>query len=370
MRMVHLLLGSMLSAALTACGGSDNAQQASAPSIISQPASQTVTAGQPATFAVSAAGTTPLSYQWTDNGSPIQGATRPTYTTAATTAGDSGTQFSVVVANVAGKTTSKAAILTVLTPPAISTQPASLTVAAGQNATFTVTASGTAPLSYQWMDNGNSITGATSATYTTAATTAAQSGSQFTVVVSNLAGSVTSNTATLSVATLPSITDQPNNETVTEGHVATFTVSASGTAPLSYQWLTNGNNISGANSATYTIPAANQVQNGSQFTVAVSNAAGTVISNSATLTVVEEAQSIKTVFLILMENKDWSYITSYNNAPYINHTLVPMGAHTLQYYNPAANHPPRTYGWKPEPITASTTTARRLRTIRAPPSIW
>jgi hypothetical protein len=83
--------------------------------------------------------------------------------------------------------------------PTITTQPASRTVTAGQTATFSVTASGTAPLSYQWRKNGVAISGATAASYTTPPTTSADSGAQFTVVVSNSAGSVTSTPATLTV---------------------------------------------------------------------------------------------------------------------------------------------------------------------------
>jgi len=85
------------------------------------------------------------------------------------------------------------------TAPLITTQPASQTVTAGQMATFSVVAAGGAPLSYQWEKNGAAISGATSASYTTPATVLADSGSQFAVVVSNSVGSVTSNSATLTV---------------------------------------------------------------------------------------------------------------------------------------------------------------------------
>ena len=101
--------------------------------------------------------------------------------------------------------------------PAITTQPASQMVVAGQTATFTVTATGTAPLSYQWQKNGTAIGGATAASYTTPATTASDSGAQFTVVVSNAVGSVTSNAAALSVnvaLVAPMITTQPASQTV------------------------------------------------------------------------------------------------------------------------------------------------------------
>jgi hypothetical protein len=84
-----------------------------APSITSQPASQTVTAGQTATFAVVAAGTTPLSYQWMRNGAAIAGATSPAYTTPVAAAADNGAQFSVTISNAAGSSASSSATLTV-----------------------------------------------------------------------------------------------------------------------------------------------------------------------------------------------------------------------------------------------------------------
>ncbi|HJV38507.1 MAG TPA: hypothetical protein VJ528_06695 [Geothrix sp.] len=84
-------------------------------------------------------------------------------------------------------------------PPAITTQPLSIAVNAGQTATFSVVATGTATLSYQWSKNGTAISGATSASYTTPATSTADSGAAFTVVVTNAAGSVTSSAATLTV---------------------------------------------------------------------------------------------------------------------------------------------------------------------------
>jgi hypothetical protein len=83
------------------------------PSITTQPASRTVTAGQTATFSVAATGTAPLNYQWRKNGTAIRGATSSTYTTPATTASSNSEQFIVVVSNSAGKATSAAAILTV-----------------------------------------------------------------------------------------------------------------------------------------------------------------------------------------------------------------------------------------------------------------
>jgi len=292
--------GSTFSVVVTNSAGSATSNNATltvnapavAPSITSQPANQTVTAGQMATFSVSASGTAPLSYQWRKNGLYITGATSSSYTTPATTTADSGSTFSVVVTNSAGSTTSNNATLTVnaaAVAPSITTQPANQTVTAGQTAMFSVSATGTAPMGYQWRKNGTNITGATSSSYSTPATTTTDSGSSFSVVISNSAGSVSSNNATLMVnqaaAVAPSITTQPGNQTVTAGQTATFSVLATGTAPLSYQWRKSGTNISGANANSYTTPATTTADSGSTFSVVVSNSAGSVTSNSASLTV-------------------------------------------------------------------------------------
>src|SRR5208283_4313951 len=175
-----------------------------------------------------------------------------------------------------------------LVAPTITTQPTNQTVTAGQTATFTVVAAGTAPLSYQWQKNAANIAGATAASYTTPVTTTSDSGSTFAVVVSNTAGTVTSATATLTVnaaPVAPTITTQPTNQTVTAGQTATFTVVAAGTAPLSYQWQKNAANIAGATAASYTTPVTTTSDSGSTFAVVVSNTAGTVTSATATLTV-------------------------------------------------------------------------------------
>src|SRR5207245_468588 len=113
--------------------------------------------------------------------------------------------------------------------------------------------------------SGVNIAGATGASYTTPATTTADSGATFSVVVSNTAGTVTSAAATLTVsaaAVAPTITTQPVNQTVTAGQTATFTVVAGGTAPLSYQWNKNGAALSGATSSSYTTPATTSSDSG------------------------------------------------------------------------------------------------------------
>ncbi len=255
------------------------------PTITAQPSNQTVNAGQSATFSVSAAGTATLTYQWKKGGTVISGATAASYTTPATSASDSGTQFTVTVTNSFGNVTSNAGTLTVNVPPTISAQPASKTVAVGQTATFSVTATGTGTLTYQWKKNGTAVSGATSASYTTPATVASDNGATFTVTITGTSGNVTSSAATLTVNAPPSITAQPASKSVIAGQTATFSVTAAGTATLTYQWKKGGTAISGATSASYTTPATAAADNGAQFTVTVTNGAGNITSNAATLTV-------------------------------------------------------------------------------------
>jgi len=108
----HAAFVTGLSALLASCGGGASGMSSSTlPSVTSQPAGQTVALGQPATFAVTAAGTPPLSYQWQQNGAPISGAGGPSYTTPATVPADNGATFSVVVSNAAGSVTSSSAKL-------------------------------------------------------------------------------------------------------------------------------------------------------------------------------------------------------------------------------------------------------------------
>ena len=264
-------------------------EAAVAPAIATQPADQTATNGQTATFSVAATGSS-LRYQWQKNGTDIAGATASSYTTPATSNADHGASYSVTVSNSAGAVTSSGAILTVSAipvAPAIATQPMAQTVTEGQTATFAVTATGTSP-SFQWKKNGANIPGATSNTYTTNTTAIGDNNAVFSVEISNSAGTVTSSNATLTVSALavaPRITTQPTAQSVTAGQAASFSITATGTGPLTYQWRKNGVNISGAIASAYTLPATVSGDNNAVFAVEVSNSAGTVISITAALTV-------------------------------------------------------------------------------------
>ena len=255
------------------------------PSITAHPSDQTVTQGQPATFQVGAAGSTPLGYQWQRNTVNISGANAASYTLPTATLADNGARFRCVVSNAFGTVTSNEATLTVTGQPSITTHPSDQTVTQGQPATFQVGAAGSTPLGYQWQRNTVNISGANAASYTLSNASLTDNGARFRCVVSNAFGTATSNEATLTVTAPPSITTHPSDQTVTQGQPATFQVGAAGSTPLGYQWQRNAVNISGANAASYTLSNATLADNGARFRCVVSNAFGTVTSNEATLTV-------------------------------------------------------------------------------------
>jgi hypothetical protein len=197
-----------------------------------------------------------------------------------------GSVFTLTVTFTDGTSATATTTVSGASSPTITSQPVSKTVTAPATATFSVTASGSAPLTYQWRKNGLTIAGATGASYTTPATSTADSGSGYHVEVSNSVNSVSSSTATLTVnGGAPTITSQPVSKTVTAPATATFSVTATGTAPLSYQWRKNGLTIAGATGASYTTPATSTADSGSGYHVEVSNSAGIASSNAATLTV-------------------------------------------------------------------------------------
>jgi len=161
-----------------------------------------------------------------------------------------------------------------------------------------VVATGIGPLSYQWQKNGANIPGATSTTYTTPPTVPADFGSTFRCVVTNAGGSVTSNSATLTVsppATPPYIVTHPSSLSVVKPATAIFSVTAGGSTPLSYQWQVNkgsgwfnatAGDGSGGTTASLTTVATTLAMSGYQYRCVVTNAYGTAPpSNAATLTV-------------------------------------------------------------------------------------
>ena len=281
-------VGSLTSTAATLTINASGPPTLVAPTIVTPPASATVNAGNTASFAVAVTGTGPLTYQWRKNGTAIGGATSAVYTIPATVIADAA-GYSVVVTNSAGSATSPAASLTVNpgpapVAPAITTQPTGLVVIPGATATFAVAATGSGPLAFQWRRNGSDLPGATGPVLTLTNVSGAEAGN-YSVVVSNAAGSVTSVVAPLILIGAPAITSQPAAATVAQGQPASFAVAATGDA-LQYQWMKNNAAIPGATSAAYTTPATQAFDNGAVYSVIVYNNAGLVFSSGALLTVV------------------------------------------------------------------------------------
>ena len=258
-------------------------QTATAPSIASQPQDESVSQGDPATFGVSAIGTTPLSYQWLFLGLPVLGATSDVLTIPSATTADAG-GYSVVVTNVAGSVTSSVAVLTVFVAPGIIVQPLDQTVLAGQTANFSVTALGVPPLSYQWRWYGTNLVGTPSTASLTITNAQPADAGPYKVVIQNLLGSVTSIVATLTVLVPPDFSLQPLGRSVAVGTAVTFNVAALGTVPLSYQWRLNGSDIFGATTDAYTRLNVQSADAGS-YTVLVTNIAGSILSDPAVLIV-------------------------------------------------------------------------------------
>ena len=219
------------------------------PSITTQPKSQTVYEGSSVTFDVTATGTDPLSYQWKKDGSNISGATSASYTISSAKTSDAGS-YTVTVSNSAGSVTSSTATLTVTAKPAITVQPQDQTIKEGNAVTFSVIVTGAEPLSYQWYKNGFVLSGATEKQYTIASVAESDAGQYF-VIVSNNAGSVVSETASLVVTVPPVIVKQPESLSVLDGEEALFSVEAE--RATKYQWFKDSKPINGATNAVYRI---------------------------------------------------------------------------------------------------------------------
>ena len=164
-------------------------------------------------------------------------------------------------------------------------QPADLTVIENDNASFSVAATGAGVLGYQWYENEQPITGATTNSYSIVGATLQQNGNSYRVDVTDDNGTLSSDTATLSVQASLSIATQPMDQTITEGSDAVFSVVAAGTGALSYQWYENEQPISGATAASYSVVAATVTQDGNSYRVDVTDDTGTLSSDTATLTV-------------------------------------------------------------------------------------
>lgn len=237
--------------------------------------SSTITAGGPTTFCTGSSVTLSvptganLSYQWQLGGSNISTATNSSYTTSTTG------NYTVVVTNTAtgcSSTTAAPTTVTVGVAPTAAITPTG-TVSVCQGSTTTLNAGSGTGLTYQWRLNGSNISGATNNTY------AAGTAGNYTVVVSSGPNcSTTSAATTVNVLALPAATTTPSgNVAICQG--SNITLNGPTGTGLSYQWMLNNGNISGATSASYTANAAGN------YTVKVTNTANSCSNTSAAIAV-------------------------------------------------------------------------------------
>lgn len=331
------------------------------PQITGEPQSQTVTEGQSVSFSVVATGSAPLVYQWTRDNTVIIGATGATHTIAHAASGDVGS-YRVTVTNPVGGIQSQPATLTVVPAPAkpvITVGPAGLTLDIGDRINLTVTATGTPPLRYSWTRDLQPLAGATGASLVIP-TASLGDGGAYRVTVSNAFGAVTSGPAMVTVrppagvprfatpqfsahrlhltasvvathqyglerstdlkhwtrvqtfqatgpaqsleetaeqpaqfyrlvegpgsGAGPQITQQPVGADAIVGQRVVFTVQATGSGTLSYQWRRNGVDLAGATASTLTFTSVKLAQAGT-YTVVVTDANGSVVSDPAELSV-------------------------------------------------------------------------------------
>ncbi len=265
--------------------------------------SAAVCAGSSATFsAPSAAGTGTLTYIWKKNGTAISGANAATYVINSAVAGDAA-NYSVTVGGTCGTATSGSVGLTVNPVTTITTQPAaSTTQCAGTTVNLSVAATGTGSFAYQWkkggvnVTNGGNIAGATSATLSISSATTADAGN-YTVVITATGGCgtnpVTSNTSVLNINPNTTITTQPSSVSNCSGSTVSFTVAATGSGTLTYQWKKGSTAISGAISATLTLTNISAANVGS-YTCVVTGSCNSVTSNAATLAISAGAGNVWT----------------------------------------------------------------------------
>jgi hypothetical protein len=273
---------------------------AGVPAITTPPQDRIVGTNGNVSFSVSVCGAPPFTYQWLFEGGALPNATNDTLNLFNVTLAQAG-GYSVIVSNSAGGVTSVVATLIVQLPPVITTQPAPVTTVRDQPAAFTVDASGTPPLLYQWRFNGANLPGATNQTLTLTAVQTNQAG-HYSVLVFNSAGSTASSNAALTVLVPATITQQPTNISVfavfntnTMAYNPTnksFTAAAVGVGSLRHQWRFNGADLPGETNTTLTVSNITPASAGG-YSLRVTDDIGPTTSQTALLNVFVEP-----VFLI------------------------------------------------------------------------
>ncbi len=247
------------------------------PTITQDPLSQLVFEGEPVMFSVTATGDTPFTYQWFFKGNLISGATGDTYLIPVAYETNEGA-YRVEVSNAYGSDTSLSASLTVNSPLRITDQPPSQILARAGRAVFSVGVKATGILSYQWMHNGANLPGANLSSLSINNLKLTDAGEYEVVTWNDLGERETSDPAVLSVFTPLS------NVEVDQGDTATFNLTVSSPAPLTYQWSTDGMAIAGATNSTYSVTNA-QPEAAGLYRVTLTDESGATNSTAATLSV-------------------------------------------------------------------------------------
>ncbi len=257
-----------------------------APHLTQEPADLSVVAFQSGALQSAATGPGPIRFQWTYNGQAIAGATNASLQFTGISPQQFG-RYRVTAFNRFGSAMSSNATVNVLLPPFILQPPLGRWVRVGSNVTFSVTAAGTGPLSYQWRKNGIPLAGAQASTLTI---TSAQPGDSglYDVVVSDGVGPMVSDAAPFTVFTLPVITVQPDDITLLVGQTLRLTGGGEGTEPLSFKWRRNGAVLAPQTNAVLLITNAQVTHSGTYSMLAI-NFAGTATSRGAVVTVLADA---------------------------------------------------------------------------------
>lgn len=230
---------------------------------------------------------TGISYQWYKDGVALSGKTSQILSFTPFTASDVGV-YKVSASNNFGTVFSSNCVVSIGAPPIIipDSPYASYSTAYGKTLTFSVSASGLSPFSYQWKKNGIDILGATSNSYTTPILSLSDNNATYVVVVTNIYGSTTSGTFSIFIVSPPYIADQPISQIIQVGSTATLSVNVFSSTQVFFQWKKNGVNITNAISNVYTTPPMSLLNDGDLYSVDMQDGYGYKITSApATITI-------------------------------------------------------------------------------------
>ncbi len=337
---------------------------------IVMPLAYNVNLGDPATLKLQLGGTN--AFQWLLNGLPLTGQTGLVLNLPAINSNLLG-NYSVIISNLFGVTTSTVAQLTTLLRPIIAGQPVNSTVTLGTNATFTVTATGDA-LSFQWSKNGMTIPGATNAVLNLTNIHVSDLG-RYTVLIKNALGSLQSAPAILDVKNAPSLNVTPFSTNILAGGTLKLNIKPDGTPPLKYYWLHNGRKLTGQTGSTLLLSGLTTNQMGN-YSVVISNAVGVVTNFVASLRVM-----VKPVIILAprnqfveLNNTATFTVTAVGSAPLVyqwrkdNADLVGETSDTLVLSNVQTNDQGR-YSVRITNAVGTATSAAAILRIQQPPAV-